>query len=257
MANDKKKPLALISEKADKNITNSLIQLGFTVVFIPQDNRLAPPVAHHADMLVFKLEDTVFCNEKYFNKNQNIFNIISSYGYRVFPSCFNVSGDYPNDIALNQAVLKKTIVGKRESCAQSILDHVTNWNYTYRSVKQGYAKCSTLILGDKAIISADNGILGVARELGMDILKISNGSHEIILDGYDYGFIGGASTVYENDVLFFGNLALHSQGNDIANFCKKHGFIVKSLSDTPLCDLGGAIILPDISDSKHAEAHIE
>ena len=248
MSNDKKNPLALISERADENIINSLVRLGFIVVSLPSDGRLAPPVAHHADMLVFSLEDTVFCNEKYFDENQNIFNIVSSYGYRILPSSFNVSSDYPNDVALNQAVFKRTIVGRRESCAKSILDYATHREYAYRSVKQGYAKCSTLILGDKAIVSADDGILSVASELGFDTLKIRNGAREINLPGYDYGFIGGASAVCENEVFFFGDLSLHTQGKDIKDFCEKHGFCVNSLSSATLCDLGGAVILPDISN---------
>lgn len=257
MPNNKKKPLALISEKADKNIVNSLSRLGFEVLSLPPDDRLDDPVAHHADMLVFTLDNTVFCNEKYFKNNEAIFKKITDYGYSIFPSVFSVSSVYPHDIALNQAVFRNTVIGRLESCAKSILTHTDRCGYAYRSVNQGYAKCSTLILGDKAVISADDGILSVARELGADALKITNGIGEINLDGYDYGFIGGASAVYENEVFFFGDLSLHTQGDNIASFCESHGFSVISLSSAPLYDYGGAIILPDISSSKQDQAHIE
>ena len=245
---NKKAPLALIGEKADENIKNALKSHGFNIISLPSDERLAAPVAHHADMLIFVLENVVFCNEKYFKENQSVFNLVSSYGYSVCPSSFEVSKAYPKDVALNQAVIGNAIVGKRESCAKSVLEHAELYGYSYVSVKQGYAKCSTLILGDEAVISADDGIITAARELGSDALKITNRVDEINLDGYDYGFIGGASAVYGDKVFFFGNLELHGQSAPIRKFCEKHGFRAVSLSDFPLCDLGGAVILPDISN---------
>ena len=150
---------------------------------------------------------------------------------------------YPYDVSLNQAVLDKTIIGRKDSCAQSILKYAEINKYNYTSIKQGYAKCSTLILGKTAIISADHGIISIANKLGFNTLLIENGSKEIKLDGYEYGFIGGASTVFENTVYFFGNIDLHSQGKKITQFCNENGFNVISLEKEMLCDIGGAIIL--------------
>jgi hypothetical protein len=150
-------------------------------------------------------------------------------------------------VALNQAVVDKNILGYANSCAKSILKYASENGYNYQSIKQGYAKCSTLILGNKAIISADASIILMADKLNISRLKITNGINEIKLDGYDYGFIGGASAVYENKVFFFGNLSLHSQGKEISDFCKKNGFLPISIGTKKLCDVGGAIILPPLN----------
>ena len=242
-----KQALALIGENANADIKKALSNQGLDVIILPADNRHAPQVSSHADMLLFVLDNTVFCNEAYYKNHQLIFDKIKEYGYQINSSEFNISSKYPNDVALNQAVIAKNIFGLSKSCAKSILDCANKQGYEYHSIKQGYTKCSTLILGDKGIISADSTIINTAKKLGISTLKIENSPEEIVLNGYDYGFIGGASAVYEKTVFFFGNIMLHSQGREIVKFCRDNGFETVSLSQTRLCDIGGAIILPYIN----------
>ena len=241
------KPLVLIGENASNDIINELINQNLDVIILPSDNRLASPVSSHADMLLFVLDNIIFCNEAYYENNKPIFNKIKEYGYKINQLEFEVSDKYPNDVALNQAVLNKNIFGFKNSCAKSILEYADSNGYTYHSIKQGYAKCSTLILGDKAIISADTGIITLAEKLGVNSLKIKNTPEDITLDGYNYGFIGGASTTFEKTVFFFGDITLHSYGDKITSFCHDNGFKTVSLGKNPLCDIGGAIILPYIN----------
>lgn len=247
MSTSNKRPIALIGENPYEYIKNGLLENGFEVVLLPRDNRLAPQVSSHADMLIFTLENTVFCNKAYYENNRSVFERIEEYGYKIDASEFTVSNEYPNDIALNQATIEKNIIGRKDSCAESILKHAKLFGYAYKNIKQGYAKCSTLVLNENAIITADKNIVSAAKALGRDSLLIKNGIDEIKLKGYDYGFIGGASTVYNNNVFFFGNLMLHSQFKEISEFCQKHGFSTISLGKEALCDIGGAIMLPDIS----------
>ena len=248
MSMQMKKPLALLGENSNKFIAQGLIQHGFEVIILPADTRLAPPVSSHADMLLFRLDNRVFCNEEYYRQNTDVFSRIEEYGYVIEHSDFYVSSEYPNDVALNQAVIGKNIFGRADSCAESILKYADTHGYTYISIKQGYAKCSTLILNDDAVISADLGIISIAQNLNINTLQIENSVGSISLCGYDYGFIGGASAVYEDKVFFFGNHLLHSQGKKIDTFCKKRGYTPIPLAQETLCDVGGAIILPCLNE---------
>ena len=244
MSTHTNKPVALIGEKAEQFILQGLTSLGFEVLLLPADKRLSTPVSSHADMLIFELNGNIFCNKAYYEHNVPIFKRIKKYGYKINITDFNVSADYPNDISLNQAVIGKNIIGRYDSCAEAILKYAEECGYNYCSTKQGYAKCSTLILGEKAIISADAGIISLAENLGINTLKIENGINEIALSGYNYGFIGGASAVYDQKVFFFGDISKHSQGKKISEFCEINGFSVISLGKKTLSDAGGAIILP-------------
>ena len=241
------KPLALIGEHAPTYIKQGFSDNGFTVILLPADKRLAPQVNSHADMLIFNIDNNIFCNQDYYQKNEEIFNIIQSYGYSVISSDFKVSADYPNDVSLNQGKIGKNIFGYKKACAKAILQYAESKGYLYHSIKQGYAKCSTLILSEKALISADSGIITLATALSINNLQIQNGTNEITLCGYDYGFIGGASAVYEKTVFFFGDISLHSLGNKISNFCINNDFVPISFGKEKLCDIGGAIILPHLN----------
>jgi hypothetical protein len=113
------------------------------------------------------------------------------------------------------------------------------------NVNQGYTKCSICVVNENAIITDDESIFAAAGNFFNDTLFVSKGS--IRLNGYDYGFIGGASAVYKDNVFFFGDLKMHSQGNEISEFCKLNGFFPISLGKEKLCDVGEAIILQPLN----------
>ena len=104
------------------------------------------------------------------------------------------------------------------------------------NVKQGYAQCSTVTVGENAIITQDPSIYKAATAHGIDALKISDGG--VALRGYDTGFIGGASGALGSHVVFCGNLSLHADGEKISAFCQTHGKQALSLSHSPLYDYG-------------------
>ena len=243
---DTKKPIALLGVDAKERFGNILSLLGFNVIFMSSDIRLATPVSSHADMLAFKIENKIACNLEYFNAHRDIFEQIEAYGYEINSFDFAIGEKYPNDVALNQAIIKKYVLGLKSACTNKLLDLTSNMGYEYLSIKQGYSKCSTLILDDNAVISADDGIISAASKIGVDTLKISNGVNNISLLGYDYGFIGGASFTFNKNVYFFGNIDLHADAKKIRSFCESHGFSIISLDNNKLCDVGGAIILPNL-----------
>lgn len=244
MKNNIQPPLFIVGETVDNAILQKLERLGFKPLLLPSDERLPYPTRAHADMLLFLIEKTVFCNEEYYKKHSSIFLTIKKYGYTVVPCKFEVKNEYPYDISLNQARLGRFIMGNQKYCAREILNFANANDYAYIPINQGYAKCSTLILNDNAIITADDSIVDAAKKLEIDVLKIHNGTNNISLEPYDYGFIGGATAVYNNTIFFFGNVALHENSKDILLFCQKHGFSTNSLSKEKLADIGGAFILP-------------
>ena len=66
----------------------------------------------------------------------------------------------------------------------------------------------------------------------------------IELKGYGSGFIGGAGALIESGVYgFFGDLFSHPDGDMIAEFASRHKIKAVSLSDEPLSDNGGLLIL--------------
>lgn len=244
MKNNIQPPLFIVGETVDNAILQKTERLGFKPLLLPSDERLPYPTRAHADMLLFLIEKTVFCNEEYYKKHSSLFLTIKKYGYDVVPCKFEVTSEYPHDVSLNQARLGHYIMGNQKYCAREILNFVNANGYSFIPINQGYAKCSTLVLNENAIVTADDSVTNAAKKLGIDVLKINNSSGNVSLEPYDYGFIGGASAVYNDTVFFFGSPSLHENSEDIIRFCQKHGFSVVQLSEDGLTDIGGAFILP-------------
>ena len=76
---------------------------------------------------------------------------------------------------------------------------------------------------------------------GVDVLVISSGN--IVLEGYDYGFIGGASgKLNDESVIFFGNIKKHPDYRAIKAFLYKHkSNMIIACEDMPLTDIGGIV----------------
>ena len=60
-----------------------------------------------------------------------------------------------------------------------------------------------------------------AEKKGIDVLAVSPAG--VRLDGYNCGFIGGATGADKENVYFCGNVDLHPDGERIKAFCEKHG----------------------------------
>lgn len=233
---------AIVDERMPKEAQMRLASFGFDVIALPPFPRLAPSVSSHPDMLMLPLGDRLFVYKEYYEAHTAYLDAMAQKVGR--PLCAvdtAVSSQYPDDVGLNLFVLGKYLVGRTDKAPAPVLDYAKEQGYAPIFVKQGYAKCSTVILGETAIITADPSILAEAKSLSIKALSISAGG--VSLPGYDYGFIGGTCGVHGNQIFFCGSLNLHPNGSDVAAFCKQKGFEIISLCDAPLLDVGSIFFL--------------
>ncbi len=203
-------------------------------IVIEANEHIGYAVKYHADMAAIHLgEEKILLD----SNQQKLGCILKEKGFSVHFTAKQVKGEYPNDIALNFAVFGKNFLGK-VACADESLMKLTQ-SYNRICVKQGYAKCSCLVVSDNAIITDDESIYNALVNNGVDALLISKG--DVHLEGHDYGFIGGASCkISADEVLFFGDITKHRDYKIIADFIEKYGCKIISL-DFPLSDFGGII----------------
>jgi hypothetical protein len=205
----------------------------FSLIKLPPFDLLDTPVASHADMLICELNGLLVTHELYYKKNKDLFDLA---GLNAFTVNEPVSKRYPNDVVLNGLFLSGNLYGRTDILAKFLCSNSKRTVF----VNQGYARCSVCKISENAIITADPSIARAAEENGVDVLKITPG--HVILDGYDYGFIGGASFFYGNTLYFFGSIEDHPDFVRIKDFASKHSVSVVSISDHALCDIGGAIV---------------
>ncbi len=222
--------LAYISQNADKRILNALAVEGFETVLLSPFAALCEPTDTHADMLLCAVGTSIFKHALYPLAGEHFINVTEDIGAK-----------YPNDILLNIAIVGTHVFCNEKHASATVLEYLRELGYNIHHVSQGYAHCSTCILSEHAIITADSSIAMGAEKAGIDVLLISVGN--ISLPPYDYGFIGGASGVCGDRVYFCGSLDHHPDGDKIREFCLKHHKTVVELCDSPLADIGGILFI--------------
>ena len=230
--------LAFLSSDTPKNIISALEEKGARVIPLPPFSALQAPVASHTDMLLLAYGETLFIHKDYaFSSNEALLDAFD----KVITLDEPISSKYPNDILLNIAIVGDNVFANTKFASKIALDFLSGQGKKICHVNQGYAHCSICTVSDNAIITSDVGIADTAKSVGIDTLLISSG--HISLPGYDYGFIGGASGTDKDNVYFCGSLSYHPDGTSIKSFCQKHGKTVVELSDSPLVDIGGILLV--------------
>ena len=220
---------AYLSKNADNKIIDALKQEEFEVKLLAPFSALESPVDTHADMLLLAIDDIVFVHQDY---------EIDLDGFeKIIKIDEPMSNKYPNDVLLNIAIVGKNAFCNTKFASKTVLKYLEENNFSIHHVAQGYSHCSTCIVSDNAIISADKGIVEAAKMVGIDALLISSG--HISLPPYNYGFIGGSCGTFGDKIYFCGALNQHPDSDKIRNFATKHKKVIVELSSSPLADIGG------------------
>ena len=203
---------------------------------LPSYERLDLPVSCHADMLFCVIEDTLFCYKDYVKLNA-LEKIIADTGKRIIYVDHVCEKSYPNDIGLNALVMGKTLFCNSKHTAKELIEFARSRGYKIIDVKQGYSSCSTLVIDENNAITSDKGMYKAIKEQGKNVLYISNS--DIVLEGYNCGFIGGATAVIDKKVFFLGDFKTIRQAASIEQMISDCNGTVFSILSGRVYDFGG------------------
>ena len=95
------------------------------------------------------------------------------------------------------------------------------------------------MIDGRNIITADKGIIDALSSKSVDVLKIETGY--VLLDGFEYGFIGGATGRAGEYMMFNGDLSVHPDSEAVRQFVNERGIEVFEVKGKPLYDIGTII----------------
>lgn len=195
-------------------------------------------VSTHPDMQIhFITEDTAVCPP---STTEYYRDILPSY-IKILSGVSEASGTYPEISAYNIARVGKFVICNTKFAEKSIIDFYKENEYTIVHTNQGYAKCNICPLSDNTFITEDKGIFNATKATqGIYPILINPGF--ISLKGFEYGFIGGATGSFKNNVFFCGSLKNNGNSKEIIDALSNCNCRYIELSDNPLCDLGSIIV---------------
>ena len=212
-----------VSSEADNRLKSWFSSCGYAVEEFRTDGIVSGPLSCHPDMFMCKMgvsDDSEIIS--YFMQNET-----------------RLSSEYPKDIPFNAACTGKYFIHNLKYTAPVLLKRAEELGLEPVDVRQGYAKCSTVIVDENSVITYDRGLGKACTEAGMNVLLITPG--HILLPGYDTGFIGGASGRVGNTVIFNGDLSSHPDHEKIVRFIEERGLDVRWFPEWPLTDIGSII----------------
>ncbi|HAZ10885.1 MAG: hypothetical protein A2047_02450 [Omnitrophica bacterium GWA2_41_15] len=254
------KPIAVIDPRMPPMAKKRLKQMGYYIREVPLHPKLAGPVKGHPDMMLFSYGKKVI----YEPRLEKIARLLRDNGYECTRGEKIKSYKYPKDIIYNACSIGKSIhspatetngglsippkepralahAGSIIRYAGKIEKNIENLKTEFIRVKQGYVKCSVVVVDGKHIITSDKGIYdkwGVGDRHACPLL-IRQGY--VKLSGYKTGFIGGASGSHKDKIFFTGSLKNHPDGRLMREFIEKRGKKVVELSSGELYDVGGIL----------------
>ena len=229
-------------EKYAEILAESLESLHIQSILLPDNPDIDPRLSGHADLsllhaggeklfLASYLEGSSFA-ERMHRRGAGLY----------FPEQ-RQNRAYPGDAQLNICISGNYVICNPKTADANIVVNLTkNDDKKCIPVRQGYSRCAVCTVDADSIITADRGIAVAAESNGMHVLLIRPGY--IRLEGYPYGFIGGASCKLATDKLAFtGNLNAHPDREAILGFLSERGIAPVYLSQEPAFDIGSMIPL--------------
>lgn len=230
------RPHLFLSRRSADKIGTAGMPEGVRLISLPAFDRLPAPVSDHPDMLIFPKAGgcELIVYEGYYQSNRPLFDALP-FLIETIPD--PISTAYPFDIGLNMLSVGGRLMGRVDLAHPRLSEGMEPV-----MVRQGYARCSVCTVGKSAAITADPSIKQALFSIGIEVLTIRPG--HILLEGYDCGFIGGASFSWGSQICFFGDLSLHPDGAIMETFIRERGYSAVSLfPGKKLTDFGGGIFI--------------
>lgn len=229
-----------LSADSDRNLHEFFRRKGYNVHLIRTSGIVQEPVSCHPDMFMCRLgidegSPVFYCPDISEDLGIDIAldDSLLAAGSRSPGIC------YPFDIAYNAACTGRFFIHYLKYTDPALLNAARAASMQLVDVKQGYAKCSTVIVDSSSVITYDRGIARACEAAGMNVLTVSPGN--VVLPGYDTGFLGGASGRVDDTVYFNGDLTAHPDFRMICDFIDSRGLRIRWFEDYPLTDIGSII----------------
>ena len=230
----------IIGEKYRKLLENALIRNNLSPIWLKNNEFVDERLSGHCDLMAAHLggRRIVACE---FLRNSQLINNKEFPEVELLTVPDPTGKAYPMDAGLNFCLIGRKLIYNPNTANCAV---VSKLDCEMIPCKQGYTKCSICVVDENAIITADTKIAQIAAENGIEALL---GEKDIAaLDGFEYGFIGGASfKIDRNKIAFTGIIKKTDEKNKIESFLSRRGIEAIYLTEHELFDIGSAIPLTE------------
>ena len=233
----------IIGEKYRALLEKPLAALGIIPLWMPNNPYVDARLAGHADLSINKFSKNGAILSEYI-QNSQLFEQLQSLGYECIFTENAEKPQYPYDAGLNVCQIGNTLIYNSRTICEVLNKELESTATNRIDVRQGYTKCAVCIVNENSIITQDKAIHSKATSNGIESLLVSDGIAG--LEGFDCGFIGGASfKINSHQIAFTGTIECSQEKNAIESFLADRGIEAVYLTERKLFDIGSAILLTE------------
>lgn len=194
-----------------------------------------PAISGHPDIFFCKIKENLFSAH---NIPLHYINKIRDFGVSIVQTSDKLGEIYPKTARFNAIIEHDLFIHNHKITATSLLQNADNYKKIF--VKQGYARCNTIILNNTHCLTSDKSIETALINNGINTLYIKPDNIE--LNGFKHGFFGGCCGVLGNKLFINGSLSMIPSGELIKEFVPPSIEIIE-LSSKPLNDVGSILFV--------------
>ena len=216
----------LIIDSRIREIEYRYLSQFFKIIKLPLSNDVYEEISGHSDIFYTKLNGKIIAAPNAVIKDKQFLT-----GQK------EVEKEYPKDVLYNACQMGNKIIGSKYT-DKSISPDIF--------VKQGYVKCSVAVTGDNSCITSDKGIEEVLKQNNIDALYVEENNIKLLKkDGSISnmkGFIGGATLIFDNKFVLFGDSDYLTNKEKILKHLNNHSLELIDFEGLNIYDYGGGII---------------
>lgn len=216
----------LIIDSRIRDVEYNYLSKLFNVIKLPLSNDVYEEISGHSDIFYTKINNQVIVAP-----NAEIMEQHFILGKE------KVGKEYPKDVLYNVCQIGNKIIGSKYT-DKSIKPDII--------VKQGYVKCSIAVTSDNSCITSDKGIAKVLESNNIDVLYIEENNINLLKKDATAstmkGFIGGASFIFDNKFVLFGDSNNLSNKDKLIQHLDKYNLELVDFKGLDIYDYGGGIV---------------
>ena len=216
----------LIIDSRIRDVEYNYLSKLFNVIKLPLSNDVYEEISGHSDIFYTKINNQVIVAP-----NAEIMEQHFILGKE------KVGKEYPKDVLYNVCQIGNKVIGSKYT-DKSIKPDII--------VKQGYVKCSIAVTSDNSCITSDKGIAKVLESNNIDVLYIEENNINLLKKDATVstmkGFIGGASFIFDNKFVLFGDSNNLSNKDKLIQHLDKYNLELVDFKGLDIYDYGGGIV---------------
>lgn len=216
----------LIIDSRIRNQEYTYLSKYFNIIKLQLSDDVYEEISGHSDIFYCKINNQIVAapNAKILEKDFKVGRL-------------RVEKKYPLDVPYNACQIGNIVIGSKY-LDNSIIPDIT--------VDQGYVKCSIAVTSNKSCITTDKKIAEILNKNNIDALYIEENNIKLLKKDKSisnmHGFIGGATLIFNNKFVLFGDIDILKNKYRILEHINKYNLELVDFKGLDIYDYGGGIV---------------